>query len=262
MSIILQEQEGGFFSCCSVKLTNIVNFINLHKEIPQNVDSSSLFHFYKNKSDEKQDITFKYFEHYETIKDFEVSIPIKYHYDDQFENYAMLDFEHILPIVKKYFSPSSKVNDIVEILSRKYNIIYENTIAVYYRGSDKYIETKLASFDDFYGKITDILKINTNLQILVQSDSAQFIDYMKNKNLQNIIIIHENKTTYTNSGIHISNLSNDTNYDDMFWFFSTIIIMSKCKYVVCGSSNGSMWLVLYRGNCVNVFQSLDKKWIN
>ena len=37
--------NAGFFSCCSVKLTKIVEFINLNKKLPDSVDSSAqLYH--------------------------------------------------------------------------------------------------------------------------------------------------------------------------------------------------------------------------
>ena len=37
----------GFFSCCSVKLHYIVQFINSNKILPKKVDSSKQFHLYK-----------------------------------------------------------------------------------------------------------------------------------------------------------------------------------------------------------------------
>ena len=37
----------GFFSCCSVKLYDIVNFINKHSKIPDLVVSSAQFGMYK-----------------------------------------------------------------------------------------------------------------------------------------------------------------------------------------------------------------------
>ena len=52
--------------------------------------------------------------------------------------------------MKKYFSPSVEINEIVNNIENKYNIVHDNTIAVYYRGPDKYKETKLAKFDEFY----------------------------------------------------------------------------------------------------------------
>ena len=44
--------NAGFFSCCSVKLTKIVDFINSNKRLPDNVDSSKLFRLYKKQAPE------------------------------------------------------------------------------------------------------------------------------------------------------------------------------------------------------------------
>ena len=62
---VVATHNAGFFSCCSVKLSNIVNFINKYKKIPDIVDSSVQFDWYKQSSNE--DITYDYFKHYDTI---------------------------------------------------------------------------------------------------------------------------------------------------------------------------------------------------
>ena len=128
--------NAGFFSCCSVKLTKIVQFINSNKRLPDNVDSSKQFIRYKKNQD--KDITFDYFEHYENVPDVNIIHPIDYHWNDQFKNYANLDYKCITPLIKKYFSPSAEINKIINNIEKKYNIVCENTLAVYYRGTDKF----------------------------------------------------------------------------------------------------------------------------
>jgi hypothetical protein len=34
--------------------------------------------------------------------------------------------------------------------------------------------------------------------------------------------------------------------------------MVKCKFVVCTNGNTCLWIVLFRGNCDNVFQLYEK----
>ena len=257
--IIYNRHGAGFFSCCSVKLNNLVEVINSIRKLPNSVDSTQLFEKYKKKGKRGEDITFDYFEHYENIKDVNIIYPIDYKHNDQWKNYCNLDFKGITPIIKKYFSPSIKINTIVKNLQKKYNIVYNNTLSVYYRGTDKYIETPLASYDEFYEKILKIRDINININILVQSDSAQFIDYINSKNLERVIIIDENKISYTNKGIHNEH-SSDKNYQDMFYFLSTIIIMSKCKYIICSSGNCAIWTMLYRGHNKNIIQYFKGTW--
>lgn len=257
MSNVVITHSAGFFSCCSVKLSKIVEFINSNKKVPDFVDSSKQFAMYKN--DKSKDITFDFFENYNNITDVNIIYPINYHHRDQFKNYSNLDYNNIQPLIKKYFSPSVEINKLVNNIEKKYNIVCDNTLAVYYRGTDKYKETTLAPFDDFYKQIEDIVNINTNMKILLQSDSANFIDYMNDKDLKNVVIIDENKTSYSNKGIH-NEQSPDTNYYDMLNFFSTILILSKCKNIICSSGNCSIWIMLYRGNNKNVIQYLKGTW--
>ena len=249
----------GFFSCCSVILHHIVKFINSNKILPNKVDTSETFRLYKKNQD--QDVTFDYFEHYENVLDVNIIHPIHYSHVHQFKNYANLDYKCITPLIKKYFSPSTKINKIINNLEKKYNIVVANTVAVYYRGTDKKKETQLASFDDFYNQIIKIVNINKDINILLQTDSSKFIDYINDKNLKNVIIIDENKTSYSNKGIH-NEQYRKTNYQDMFYFLSTLIILSKCKYIICSSGNCSIWTMLYRGNCKNVIQYLNGTWYN
>ena len=255
---ITHAKNAGFFSCCSVKLTKIIEFINSKKILPENVDSSELFMLYKKEIN--KDITFDYFKNHKDVQDIDIIFPINHHWDYQFRNYSDMDYKCIAPVINKYFSPSIEINKIVLELENKYNIIHDNTIAVYYRGTDKYTETQLAPFDEFYRKILQLVNINENINILLQTDSAKFIDYINEKNLKNVIIIHENKTSYSNKGIHNEQKNNDINYQDMFYFLSTIIIMSKCKYIICSSGNCSLWIMLYKGNKENIVQYLNGKW--
>ena len=258
-SIKIRHGKFGFFSCCSIRLYRIVDFINKNKRLPNNVDSSNLFKIYKKLDNE--DITFDFFKHYENLEYVNILQPINYHHYHQFKNYADLDYKCIEPLIKKYFSPSNKLSTFINTIEKKYNIVGSNTLAVYYRGTDKYKETQIASFNDFYNKIIEIVNINKDIKILIQTDSAEFIDYTHRTSLKNVIIIDENKTSYSNKGIH-NEQSYKTNYEDMFYFLSTIIIISKCKYIICSSGNCSIWTMLYRGNNKNTYQYLNGSWYN
>ena len=249
--------NAGFFSCCSVKLDSIVNFVNHNNKLPF-VDSSYQFRKYKKKLNE--DITYDFFKHYDDIENIKINKNIKYNHKHQFNKYSNLDYYSISPLIEKYFSTSNKINEIVDYFIEKYDLVYDNTLVVYYRGTDKSKETEIASFDEFYKQIINIISFNDNLKILVQTDTAQFIDYLNDKELKNITI-SENKTSYNNKGIHNEN-NGESNYNQMLNFLSTVIIMSKCKYIICGSCNCSMWIMLYRKSSKNVIQYLNKVWYN
>lgn len=248
---VFATHNAGFFSCCSVKLTRIVEYINYHSKIPDYVDSSIQFDWYK--KDKTRDVTYDFFEHYDNNSDVIIHYPINYHWDHQFLDYSSLDYNHIIPLIHKYFSPSKSIIKNVEYLEQKYQIDYPNTIAVYYRGTDKTKETKLASFETFYDKICEIHSLDRNKKIIIQTDTTQFVEYINNKKLENVFFFTENCTSSSINGIHLEK-THEENYNDMFYLFPIFLILSKCKYIICGTGNVSEWIMLYRGNSNNVQQ--------
>ena len=69
---IIHSKDAGFFSCCSVKLTRIIEFINSKKILPENVDSSELFILYKKEIN--KDITFDFFKNNKDVQDIDIII--------------------------------------------------------------------------------------------------------------------------------------------------------------------------------------------
>ena len=263
----ITHKGGGFFASCNCRLHRIIYCFLDRNDclfLPI-VNTSGMFDMYK--IDNDKDITYEFFEHYNNIDENIIGLDrnsIKYDINNgfQYDNYKDLQYEYILPFVKKYFTPSSKILDIHYFFIQKYNIDVENTVGIYYRGTDKYIETPLASFESFYNKLNEILeRENPGMQILVQTDSGQFLDYMKEKCIDDkIIVIAENGISYTNKGIH-NEKTNKENYVDMHYLLSTFLILSKSKHLICSSSNCSIWMMYYRGGAENVYQSLNGKWL-
>lgn len=254
---VTSTHNAGFFSCCSLKLHNIIEFINLKSKIPDYVDSSSQFKWYKK---DERDITYDYFEHYDDIKDIIINYPINYHYEYQFLQFSMLDFKNIVPVVKKYFSPSKQIENIIENIKQKYNLVYDNICVLFYRGNDKNSETSICNYDEYLIYANLIMKKNPNILFLIQSDETEFINFISEKFPNNSFyfkdeIRHINKC---NSTVDI--LMKDLNYDFSKYYLAITIIMSKCKYIICGSGNCSVWIMLYRENNNNVYQNLNGIW--
>ena len=125
--------NAGFFSCCSVKLTKIVEYINSNKTLPNDVDSSTQFSWYKNYENKNKDITFDYFQNYINIPNVNITYPIHYHWNHQFINYSNIDYKCITPLIQKYFSPSNEINIIINNIEKKYNLLYKNICVLFYR---------------------------------------------------------------------------------------------------------------------------------
>lgn len=250
--------NSGFFSCCSVKLTKIIDFINLNKKLPDVVDSSEQFKNYKNNKNE--DITFEYFENYKSLPELKFTEYIDYHWDHQFKIYSNLDYKAIIPVVRKYFSPSNKIKEIIYNIEKKYNLHYENICVLFYRGNDKNRETKKCSYSEYLIYANKVIEENPSVTFLIQSDEKEFIDYMTNQ--------FPNKSFYFKEEIRYINKCDNTvdkidlskNFEFSKKYLAITIIMAKCKYIICGSGNCDIWIMFYRENCNNVFQNLNGKW--
>ena len=259
---VIITHNAGFFSCCSVRLHHIVSFINDFKELPYCVDSSKQFEWYKQYKNDA-DITFDYFENYDTITN-EIAIDennIDYHHDYQFRNYQNLNYEKLFPLIIKYFTPSQRIRHIIDYMEQKYNLDYENICVLFYRGNDKITETELCSYDEYVKYANMILEKNPNIKFLIQSDETEFITFFSELFPQNSFyfknqIRHMERTIDT-----VDKVFQEQNPIFSKFYLAITIIMSRCKYIVCGSGNCSIWIMLYRGNADNVYQNLERKWI-
>jgi hypothetical protein len=257
MSVILHH-NAGFFSCCSVKLNEIINYINLNFKIPNYIDSSEQFEWYKKTS---QDITYEYFEHYDNITDISINYPINYHHSHQFIDYSKLDYNNIIPVIKKYFSPSKNIINIIENIEKKYNLVYDNICVLFYRGNDKNTETKICNYDEYLIYANSIMTSNPNILFLIQSDETEFINYMSEQFPNNSFYFKDEIRYVKKCNSTVDKLMYDKNYEFSKYYLAITIIMSKCKYIVCGSGNCSIWIMFYRENNNNVYQNLNGMWL-
>tara|TARA_Y100000816_G_scaffold277951_1_gene248666 strand:- start:671 stop:1408 length:738 start_codon:yes stop_codon:yes gene_type:complete len=240
-------------------LTQIVEFINKNGKLPDSVDSSKQFDWYK--KDKNKDITFDYFEHYENISDVNIIHPINYNWEHQFINYANLDYRCITPLIKKYFTPSAEINEIINKIKKKYNFLYENICVLFHRGNDKNKETKKCSYDEYLTYANWFWEVNKNIVFLVQSDETEFIEFMKNEFPDNSFYFKDEIRHMKKCNDTVDKKMSSQNYDFSKKYLAITIIMSKCKYIICGSGNCDEWIMFYRGNNKNVIQNLDGTWL-
>ena len=242
--------NAGFFSCCTVRLCHIVNYFNINKKLPDVVDTSQSFQMYK-------PITM--------INDV---ADIKYNNiinigDNQFANYKEIsNFDEINMFMNKYFQPSDEINTIVNDIQTEYNLNYDNICVLFYRGNDKNRETLICGYDEYIEKAKTILLDSPNIKFLIQSDETQFIERM-------LDVFPNNSFIFKNRIRHVRKCNNTVdiimskqNFIYSKYYLAITIIMSKCKYIICGSGNCSIWIIYYRGNAENVYQNLDHKWLS
>jgi len=249
----------GFFSCSTMRLHYIINYFNLNKQLPDEVDSTDCYGWYKKENE--NDITFNYFKHYnETNEIIKYEREIDYREWYQFRYYTKLDFDGKIPFIRKYFTPSDKINEIIKEMEDKYKLNYENIYVLFFRGNDKSSEVELPSYENYihFGKLA--LSQNPNITFLIQSDETNFINKMAQTFPNHIIFKDEIRHIQDNSTT-VDKVFKETNHTYSMYYLAITIIMSKCYYVFCNSGNCSIWIILFRGNSNNIVQFCAYDWV-
>lgn len=252
--------NSGFFSCCSYRLFKIIEYFNKKKCLPETIDTTNSFTWYKPENRLEQDIITDYFtltaDEIEYNKNIELSQKV---FDVQFYDYKKLYFDDFNPFINKFFTPSDDILSIVSSIENKYNLPdYKNLCVLFYRGNDKMKETIPPSYSDFFRKALELKRKNENIRFLLQSDESEFLTAMLKLFPDSIVFIdqirHINKDCDTVDRVYYGN-----NYNFSKNFLAIIIIMSKCSHIICTSGNCSLWVIFFRGNANNVIQYLNQK---
>jgi len=242
----------GFFSCCSVRLFYIIQHFNQYGSLPKTVDSSKQFQCYKPKTAPMADITSTYF--LTDDKSIPYIRPVQFHPDDQFKWYRELNYGSLQPFISKYFSLTPEILELVTRLKTKYEIDYDTTCVLFYRGNDKASETNISEYSDTINKAKEIQRSNPTIRFLIQSDETEYI-HEAMATLANSFYCKDEIRHMTKRMATVDHVFRDTNYEFSKYFLAITYIMSQCKYVLSGSNgNCSLWIALFRGNSNGIFQ--------
>lgn len=261
--IIQVGHNEGFFSCSTVRLSAAINYYNKHGIMPDYIDSTKQFGWYKKLDCPDEDISHEYF-----VVPPPPSMPFppvrKIEYSDghQYTDFRHFDFEGIYPFILKYFEPATLIREITSHMEKKYNLDYENLCVLFYRGNDKSREIRLVDYTEFIDRALKIKDANPNVQFLVQSDETEFIETaVKSLGIENTIVFYDEIRHIPRCDNTVDNVFREDNHIYSKYFLAITIIMSKCKHIICMSGNCSAWIIHYRNNTDNVYQcSPEKKW--
>ena len=254
---LIISHNAGFFSCSSVALNQIVDYVNIHNRLPSNINRSCQYSEYKiNMND---DLIQLLFDDKNTEYNFE-SI-IDYQHNRQFTPYKNLEFNKIFPLVAKYFTPSKSIYNIIDKIENSLNINYDDTIAVCYRGNDKWTETSIATYEEFIDKCESLNAENKTF--FLQTDVKEFFDLFVSRfpntiYNSNIKMINHNPST----SIHYTYPKNsEKRLNHGMNLFASVYVLSKCSQIVTYSGNVGIWICLYRNKSEGIHQYLNGEWV-
>jgi hypothetical protein len=268
--------NSGFFSCCTARLRNILEFHHNNKILPF-VDSSEQWELYKDDGIENiqqwwggtveiynnNDITNKFFKIHKDIKDFPSQSfsefcdhPMVCN-DDQYTNYHKINYNYVNKVIDLYFNLSDEIIQIKKDLIKKYKIEPQSLITICYRGNDKYLETNLPNYDEMLRKLEEIKNKKPNHSILVQSDEKEFNDFILKKFPKSIIIEETVKLSKTTNAVQYT-INKGERTKNAQIFLSVMALISESSEVILNSGNVGLWICLLRKNSNNVHQYLSK----
>ena len=273
-NIITVTHSSGFFSCCSIRLHNIVNYHKHTGTLPEGVDSRQQFKLYNPHwtGNTKRDIAFDYFDDYDNAEDISGGHS-NYMFSDQWKTYSSLPdnyFTAVNPYMRKYFKPTSDITTLIHEIDNHYKIkeitdSYNNLCTLLHRGNDKAKETPIPKYTDYISHAKRVMKLNPDVRFLLQSDETEFIETLSNEFPDNSFHLKDHIRTI-NSHCTSVDLKDTTVYDNYKFsklYLAITLMMSKSKYIICGTGNCSIWVMLYRGHANNVIQ-FDRagEWIS
>jgi hypothetical protein len=241
------EHESGFYSCINEVRNSLSKLLN-HKVYPETISFINTLHWYRQRED-LYPILYK--QNQENIKKLKEK-------DFNFEYwcptaipFTFLKMEDVKLVEDAYFQPSDIIIQRVIELEKKYNIDYENTVAVFHRGTDKGREAELQDVE-WWIEYTDKI-LDKPYRILFQTDEISFKEKFTEKYNPNIFTFDEM--------IFSQNYVTPV-YNRVQWsidFESIMRIISKCYKIFTHAGNGGIIPVLYRGNLNNVYHLRSNK---
>lgn len=247
----------GFFSNCTVTLWGLVDCYNRNKT-PERIDFSHAFSRYRTQEqiDNKTDLYPFYFRT-DLNKSIRTGEPIVKH--DHHGVYKHYDFDSYNPFIQRYFNVNDSILDIQSRLIKKYNINLEKTVAVCYRGTDKFVEVKLSDPRNYVACAENLLRLIPGARILIQTDQKQVRDLFTSYFGNHCFYLEEMPVNEGNLAVHnILKQLQISAFDFGKMVLATTYLLSRCGVVVNHTGNVAAWICLFRGNAESIMQ-FDKE---
>src|SRR5208282_1664933 len=170
--------------------------------------------------------------------------------------YEDLNFEKLNPYIQNYFLPSDIVRAKQEEFVRKYDIEYENTIGLCYRGSDKWLEIAPIQPDFYVHEVRRLVTKDPSMRVLIQTDQQQIRDQFVKALGEHAFFLSELPVSSSPRPVHHMSESERgiSNFEWGTRFFAAVTILAKCRYTITHTGSVGLWTYLFRGTPRNACQ--------
>jgi hypothetical protein len=189
-------------------------------------------------------------------EDNEVQLILPY-YGVKQDNWTMIptsDFHCVNAVFKRYFSQSASQVLLKHQLAERYSITPSHTLAVCYRGTDKYREVPLVDVRRYIELVDSIMSTHSDInRIMIQTDQRQVRDRLVDTFKAQAFYIDEMPVTDSSTAIHAL-IDKSQRVSFAKTLDCSVRIMAECHSLVTSLSNVSWAIGAYRNDSNNVYQ--------
>ena len=240
----------GFYSNEFQVFTSLLTLLR-HGIVPERIDYSLGFRHFKKNPEQNIYPDFHQIDSSVKMDLFsKVQLPDSNRFQPNLYNFSIYS-----QIRNRFFNPSSIILDKKNFLREKYNIEFEKTISVLYRGTDKGTELRLAYPLDYLYITKQLLADNPNFKVLLQTDQTQVIQMFYDELGDKLITFEETPSTTSNNVIwNLMEKKGVDSIDWSQWFDAALRCVADCKYLINHTGNVAFFANLYRGSLEGVTQ--------
>ena len=170
--------------------------------------------------------------------------------------YEDLNFQKLNPYIQNYFLPSDIVKAKLQEFERRYNIEYENTIGLCYRGTNKWIEIAQIQPEYYVQEVKRLVTMDPGLRILIQTDQQQIRDRFVRALGERAFFLSELPVSSSPNPVHVMSETERgiSNFELGVRFLAAVTILPKCHYTITHTGSVGLWTYLFRGTPRNACQ--------
>jgi len=143
-----------------------------------------------------------------------------------------------------YMSPSEALSEKASFFTKEYKIAELNTIAVCYRGTDKFKEVPPTPLSKYFDTIEELIEKEENWQVLIQTDQKQVCEIFLERYREKCIYIKELPVTTGRIAIHNDQKACGNREIFAENLCAMCLALSKSKYLITHTGNVGLFLAL------------------
>jgi hypothetical protein len=244
--------DSGFFSNCSSALDDALELTREGVRV-RRIDYSQGMGLYKNLPG--RDVYARFFR-----SDATVGFPAGLTFDslDVHTSYRDLPLAEIGNAALAWFTPSLEAQRLAKSWADEIGLDFAETIAIYYRGTDKGKEVRVAPIEGYIAEARRLDELTGRRRtILVQTDQAQARDAVVAAFGDRARFFSALAVTRGNKGLHKQWLQRALaggGETAGLQMLAAVTLLSRCAEVVLTTSNVGAWIALYRGKSEGLHQ--------